>query len=122
MKISDRHFYTIFSDALSYEGERAAFVSDHALGWEQNTDDPYQEPLDVNTPEFQERLEYIAQIWDVAHMPIREMATRAGLTQTEFATKFCIKKRTAQDWWRGVAKCPDHTRLLIAQALKLIER
>ena len=109
--MTDKQFYSIFSDALSNEGaSREAFVSDWALSsiWEDDTQDIPNE-----------RITEIGDVWDVAHLTICDIRQYTGLSQAKFATRFCIPRRSIEDWESGARHCPDYLRLLLAQAVGL---
>ena len=108
--MTDKQFYSIFSDALSNESaSREAFVSDWALSsiWDDGQDIP------------EDRIAEIGDIWDVAHLTICDIRQHTGLSQTKFATRFCIPRRSIEDWESGARKCPDYLRLLLAQTVGL---
>lgn len=108
--MTDKQFYSIFSDALSNEGaSREAFVSDWALSsiWDDGQDIP------------EDRIAEIGDIWDVAHLTICDIRQHTGLSQAKFATRFCIPRRSIEDWESGARKCPDYLRLLLAQTVGL---
>lgn len=111
--MTDKQFYTTFSAAIAAD-DRDAFVSDWALSsiWEDS------EGADIP----QDRIDQLGQIWDVAHLPVKDIRKRTGLIQAEFATRFCIPARTLEDWERGARKCPDYLRLLLAQAVGAYHR
>ena len=48
---------------------------------------------------------------------LRQARSAAGLTQAAFCVRFCIPKRTLENWEGGQSKCPDYLRLLLAQAV-----
>lgn len=109
--MTDKQFYSIFSDALSNEdASRESFVSDWALSsiWEDDTQDIPNE-----------RITEIGDIWDVAHLTICDIRQYTGLSQAKFATRFCIPRRSIEDWESGARKCPDYLRLLLAQTVGL---
>lgn len=110
--MTDQQFYTTFGAALT-SADRDAFVSDWALSsiWE-----------DAGAEIPPERIDQLAQIWDVAHMTIKDIRKRTGLPQAKFATRYCIPTRTIEDWERGVRKCPDYLRLLLAQSVGVYHR
>lgn len=59
----------------------------------------------------------LENIWNVAHMSVKDICKEAGQTQRQLATRFCIPKRTIEDWCWGVSKCSDYTRLIMAECL-----
>lgn len=108
--MTDKQFYSIFSDALSNESaSREAFISDWALSsiWDDGQDIP------------EDRIAEIGDIWDVAHLTICDIRQHTGLSQAKFATRFCIPRRSIEDWESGARKCPDYLRLLLAQTVGL---
>jgi DNA-binding transcriptional regulator YiaG len=46
-------------------------------------------------------------------MTIKDMRTRTGLTQAQFAELLHIPKRTIENWEHEVNKCPEYTIKLI---------
>ena len=52
-------------------------------------------------------------------MTIKELRTKSGMTQKEFAEYFEIPKRTVEDWDRGARKCPEY--LIALMEYKLIK-
>lgn len=109
--MTDQQFYTIFGAALTNQ-DRDAFVSDWALSsvWGDDEDIP------------PERIDELTHLWDAAHMTIRDIREYTGLSQAKFAIRFCIPTRTIEDWESGARKCPDYTRLLLAQAVGAYRR
>lgn len=61
-------------------------------------------------------------IWDVAHATIRDIRAYTGLTQAAFSTRYCIPRRTLENWESGIRSCPDYVRLLLAQAAGMYRR
>lgn len=111
--MTDQQFHDIFGDALA-ASDRDAFVSDWAMSsiWEDSED--------AEIPAS--RLDALGKVWDVAHMEIRYIRQHTGLSQAKFAIRFCIPTRTIEDWESGARKCPDYTRLLLAQAVGAYRR
>lgn len=110
--MTDKQFCSIFLDALSNEGaSREAFVSDWTLSSIWDDDDNQDIP--------EERIAEIGGIWDVAHLTICDIRQYTGLSQAKFATRFCIPRRSIEDWESGARHCPDYLRLLLAQAVGL---
>lgn len=113
--MTDKQFYSIFTDALSDEGaSREAFVSDWALSSIWDDDDKQDIPG--------ERIAEIGDVWDAAHLTIRDIRQHTGLSKAAFAIRYCIPIRTLEDWERGVRRCPDYLRLLLAQVIGLYAR
>lgn len=62
----------------------------------------------------------ISCVWDVAHMTMREMVDRTGLSQTAFAKRAGIPLRTVQGWCLGERDCPAYVRFLLAEHFGLL--
>lgn len=65
----------------------------------------------------------LGNAWDVAHMSMADIRKAAGMTQAQFAVRYCIPLRTVQNWeWRDT--CPIYMRLMLAelQGLVSVER
>lgn len=106
-------FAKLWSAALT-DSDRDVFVSDWALSsiWED------EESADI--PE--ERIVYLGQIWDAAHMSVKDICNAAGFRQSTMADRYGIPQRTFSDWCRGIAKCPDYLRLMMCELLGLVQR
>lgn len=109
----DKLFYTLFAEAIA-TADRDAFVSDWSLS------SAWGDTPDVDIPA--DRLDMLGQLWDVAHLTIKDIRAHTGLSQAAFATRFCIPRRTVEDWERGARSCPDYLRLLLTQAVGLYTR
>lgn len=65
----------------------------------------------------------VGHIWDVAHMNVKAICKVTGMTQAALAQRFCINKRTVESWCGSQTReCPDHVRLLMAEALGILDR
>ena len=64
--------------------------------------------------------ERLANIWELAHLPMRELVGRTGLSQTAFAKRAGIPRRTVQGWGLGERDCPAYVRFLLAEHYKLL--
>lgn len=64
--------------------------------------------------------ERLSNIWDLAHLPMREMVACTGLSQTAFAKQVGIPLRTVQDWCGEKRACPTYVRFLLAEHYKLL--
>ncbi len=62
----------------------------------------------------------LSTIWDVAHLAMRELVARTGLSQTAFAKGAGIPLRTVQGWCLGERDCPTYVRFLLAEHYKLL--
>jgi DNA polymerase-1 len=66
--------------------------------------------------------DYSGKLWDAAHMSVRQIKEASGMSQLKFAERFCIPRRTVEDWCAGKRECPDYLRLLIMEALGIVIR
>lgn len=64
--------------------------------------------------------ERLSTIWDVAHLSMRELVARTGLSQTAFAKGAVIPLRTVQGWCGEERACPAYVRFLLAEHYKLL--
>lgn len=62
----------------------------------------------------------LSTIWDVAHLSMRELVDRTGLSQTAFAKRAGIPRRTVQGWCLGERDCPTYVRFLLAEHYGLL--
>lgn len=62
----------------------------------------------------------LSSIWDVAHLPMRELVARTGLSQTAFAKQAGVPLRTVQDWCGEKRACPTYVRFLLVEHYKLL--
>ena len=111
-KLNPHDFYAVFGDALRVS-DRSEFISEYALSSIWNDD-----PADDIPPE---RLRQLGMIWDAAHISIRDIRTTTGLSQVKFGEAFAIPLRTIQHWEGGTREVPPYTRLLLANAVGIID-
>lgn len=111
--MTDKQFNALFSVALA-SADRDAFMADSALS------SVWGDTEGAETPP--ERISAISGIWDVAHASIRDIRAYTGLTQAAFCTRYCIPRRTLENWESGIRSCPDYVRLLLAQASGMYAR
>lgn len=111
--MTDYQFHTLFT-AAGGEPNQDAFVSSWATSslWE---DDP-----ESDVPAA--RVEQLGQLWDAAHATVKDIRRHTGLTQAAFAQRFCIPKRTIENWEGAVNECPAYTRLMLAQLTGYYQR
>lgn len=62
----------------------------------------------------------LSNIWDLAHLSMRELVSRTSLSQTTFAKQAGIPLRTVQDWCCEKRACPAYVRFLLAEHYGLI--
>lgn len=111
--LPDKLFHELFGSAIEI-ADRDAYVSDWALSsaW---GDDP-----EAEIPAA--RLEALERLWDMAHSTIRDIRAHTGLSQAAFAVRYCIPRRTVENWESGDRQCADYVRLLLAEAVGLYRR
>ena len=64
--------------------------------------------------------ERLSGIWDLAHLSMRELISRTGMSQTSFAKGAGIPLRTVQNWCAGSRDCPVYVRFLLAEHYSLL--
>lgn len=101
----------LFAIATDPETSRAAFLNNATLSIPDDADGG------VDLDAEKERL---ANIWELAHLPMRELVGRTGLSQTAFAKRAGIPRRTVQGWCLGERDCPAYVRFLLAEHYKLL--
>lgn len=89
MKVNDRNFCTLFGAAVA-EHDCDRFVAE----WSSSS--IFSD--DENTCEAEELAFVLENIFEVAHMSMRDLRKKLGLTQAEFACRFCLPKRTIEGW------------------------
>lgn len=104
--MTDHQFHSIFTAALT-DDNREAFVSDWALSsiWSD------AEGADIPAA----RLDELGELWDAAHLTIRDIRAHTGLTQAAFAERYLIPKRSVENWEGGQRECPAYLRLMLAE-------
>nr|DAU55005.1 MAG TPA: putative transcriptional regulator [Caudoviricetes sp.] len=111
--MTDFQFNVLWAEALA-SADRDAFISDAALS------SIWGDAPDAAIPD--DRLQQLGQLWDAAHLTVKEIRAATGLSQAAFAQRFCIPRRTVENWESGTNTCPAYVRLLLAQAVGLHER
>lgn len=111
--MTDYQFNVLWAEALA-SADRDAFISDAALS------SIWGDAPDAAIPD--DRLQQLGQLWDAAHLTVKEIRAATGLSQAAFAQRFCIPRRTVENWESGTNTCPVYVRLLLAQAVGLYER
>lgn len=62
----------------------------------------------------------LSRIWELAHLSMKELISRTGMTQTSFAKGAGIPLRTVQNWCAGSRDCPAYVRFLLAEHYSLL--
>ena len=64
--------------------------------------------------------ERLSSIWELAHLSMRKLVARTGLSQTAFAKGAGIPLRTVQDWCGEKRACPAYVRFLLAEHYNML--
>lgn len=106
--MTDNQFCALYTDALSSD-DRDAFSSDWALS------SMWGEGADLITTSG-----LCGRVWDLAHLSVADVRHHAGLSQSEFARRFCVPYHTVKNWEvRG--GCAPYIILLLARACGMTE-
>lgn len=108
--MTDTQFAACVRECASYD-DMDAYISDMALS---------NILGDNDTPEATV-LSDLRSIYQAVNRPVRAIVTASGLSQAAFAERYCIPRRTVEDWCRGVSSCPLYTRLLLQRAEGLLQ-
>ena len=101
----------LFNMAADPETSMAAFLNSITL----SVPDDASDCIDLDAEK-----ERLSVIWDLAHLSMRELVDRTGLSQTAFAKRAGIPLRTVQNWCAGSRDCPAYVRFLLAEHYKLL--
>lgn len=106
--MTDKQFNAIYSDALT-SSDRDEFSSDWALSdiWDEDNDLIATAAL-------------CGRIWDLAHLTVADVRHHCGLSQSEFAARFCIPYHTVKNW-EARGGCAPYIILLLARASGMTE-
>lgn len=108
--MTDKLFNKLWKDALE-QPSKEMYIGEY--GYPDWFDEISQEPQEIS--------ETLGNIHDVAHMSLKDIIKKAGLTQSAFAIKFCIPIRTVEDWCSGKNKCRDYDRLMFCKLLGILK-
>lgn len=109
--MTDKLFAKLWKDALA-QPNKELYISEY--GYPDWFDEISTDPLKT--------LQILESIHDVAHMSVRDIICKSELTQSAFATKFCIPLRTVEDWATNKRKCTNYNRLMFAKSLGLLNK
>lgn len=101
----------LFIMAADPEASRAAFLNNIALSVPDDADGC----VDLDAEKAR-----LSTIWAVAHLSMRELVDRTGLSQTTFAKRAGIPRRTVQDWCGEKRACPTYVKFLLAEHYNLL--
>lgn len=101
----------LFNMAADPEASRTAFLNNVTLSIPDDADGC----VDLDAEKRR-----LAQIWDVAHMTMKEIVDASGLSQTAFAKQAGVPRRTVQDWCGKKRACPAYVRFLLAEHYNLL--
>ena len=101
----------LFNMAADPETSMAAFLNSITL----SVPDDASDCIDLDAEK-----ERLSVIWYLAHLSMRELVDRTGLSQTAFAKRAGIPLRTVQNWCAGSRDCPAYVRFLLAEHYNLL--
>ena len=105
--------YSVCVEETAAYRDKDAYVSDLALS-------PIWGISEDEIP--QERIEFLASLWDACHRSIKDIALLAGLSVRQLAMHFAVPRRTAENWSAGVNDPPRHILLMMQEALGVFKR
>ena len=111
--MTDKLFNTLWTAALDC-ADHDTYVSDWALS------SAWGDAPEADVPA--DRVEELGHLWDAAHLTIRDIRAHTGLSQAAFAVRYCIPRRTVENWESGYRQCADYVRLLLAEAAGMYVR
>ena len=113
MTINYHNFYILFT-AATKEQDRERYIAE----WSSSSIFyPEPESPDIDAAELSDAL---SNIWDVTHLTVRDIRQYLGLTQAAFAERFCIPRRTVENW-EYKDKNPTYYILAIAELVGLLK-
>lgn len=108
--MTDVLFEKLWKDALD-QPDQELYISEYG----------YPDWFDEISEDSGEVIAALTKIHTAAHMTVKDILSAAGLTQAAFSVKFCIPKRTIENWSAGSRQCPDYVRLMLIRLLGLID-
>lgn len=109
--MNDNQFTACVLECAAYT-DRESYISKMA------TSSIWGDSADAEIP--QNRIDAIGAIWDAVNRSVRDIVANSGLSQAAFAERYCIPKRTLENWCFGSRECPIYLRLLLQRAENLI--
>ena len=102
-------FNKLYKDAAA-QPDRELFIAEY--GSPEWFDDISQDINDV--------IGVLNNIHYVANLPMKDLIKSFG-TQQAFADRFCVPKRTVENWGEEKNNCPAYTKLMIAEILGILK-
>lgn len=110
--MTDKQIYRLYGETVNYT-DPDAFASDAALSL-LDPEDPGQE-VDMDL------FDQLRTMWHIANDPFKVLLGHIGLSQTQCSTRFCIPRRTVQEWAGERRTPPSYIRLMMAEAAGLLD-
>lgn len=115
MKLTDANFYELYGAALD-EPDQDRYLAE----WSSSSLF-YPDP-DGDGPDPGQLAALLSGIWDAAHITVKELRARTGLSQAAFCARYLIPRRTLEDWEAGRRDPPPYVRQLLLEAAGLYTR
>lgn len=117
--MDDKHFHDIFSAAVSLPADgRDAFLD----YWMHHGAEIEQDEIPDDADPDLYLLDQLESLWDVAHLSVRDVRKRLGLSQMGFCDRYCIPRRTLQAWEAEINRTPPYLRIMLAQLIGIFDR
>ncbi len=118
--VSNHNFAFLFSQALA-SPDRDNFVAQYSTAAILGVTDSF-----LTNDELLLIAKFCGDLWDAAHRSVRQIKEESGMTQAQLAERFCIPRRTIENWCAVGGKesrpCPDYIRLMMQEALGFVDR
>ena len=114
MQLNHHNFYILFT-AATKEQDRERYIAEWSTS---SIFYPEPESPDIDPDELADTL---GNIWDVSHMTTRDIRQHLGLTQAAFAERFCIPRRTVENWERKGGHIPQYNILAYADITGMLK-
>lgn len=112
MQLNHHNFYILFT-AATKEQDRGRYIAEWSTS---SIFYPVENGPGINADDLADAL---GNIWDVAHLTVRDIRQHLGLTQAAFAERFCIPRRTVEGW-EARRTTPPYVVLLLAESAGML--
>ena len=112
-----QHTYLLLGEAMQTP-TREQFVAEWA------TSSIFDPDPEAKEPDYDAIVRYLWHIWRAAHLTVKEIRQYVGLSQGEFARRFCIPRRSVENWEAtggNARECPRYLIVLLAQTVGLVD-